>query len=81
MKHYVEVINTVVFQKAWTPIFESLTDEKAGKLIKALFAFMNGKNVELKDETLNAIFLLMANQIERNARKYYSRVCQEDGDE
>ena len=81
MRHYVEALNTVIFNKSWTPLFKALSDENAGKLIKALFDFMNGEKVNLEDDQLRAIFLSIANQIEHSARKYYSRVYQEDGDE
>lgn len=83
MRYYVEAINTVIFQKAWTPIFESLNDEEAGRLIKALYSFMNGEKPEI-DGTLRAIFLSMADQIEQSARKYCRKVYQdydEEGDE
>ncbi len=81
MKHYVEALNTVIFNKSWTPLFTSLSDEEAGKLIKGLFAFMNGKPIKIDDEKIKAVCLSIADQIEHSARKYYSRVYQEDGDE
>jgi len=83
VRYAVEAINTVIFQKAWTPIFESLSDEEAGQLIKALYSFMNGEKPKI-DGTLKAIFLSMADQIEQSARKYCRKVYQdfdEEGDE
>ena len=74
MKHYSEAINTVIFQKSWSPIFEKLSDENAGKLIKAIYDFMNGGEPELEDDTLDAIFLSMVDQIENSARKYLNRI-------
>lgn len=74
MKHYSEAINTVIFQKSWSPIFEKLSDENAGKLIKAIYDFMNGEEPELEDDTLDAIFLSMVDQIENSARKYLNRI-------
>ena len=71
MKNYVEALNTVIFNKSWSPLFKTLDDENAGKLIKALFVFMNGEEVKIEDDQLNAIFLCIADQIERSARKYY----------
>lgn len=81
MKHYVEALNTVIFNKSWTPLFKALSDENAGKLIKALFDFMNGDKIDLEDTQLRAIFLSIADQIKHSARKCQSRVYQEDGDE
>lgn len=74
MKHYSEAINTVIFQKSWSPIFEKLSDENAGKLIKAIYDFMNGGEPELENDTLDAIFLSMVDQIENSARKYLNRI-------
>lgn len=74
MKHYSEAINTVIFQKSWSPIFEKLSDENAGKLIKAIYDFMNGGEPELEDDTLDAILLSMVDQIENSARKYLNRI-------
>lgn len=70
MSYYVNYINTVIFQKSWSRIFKTLSNEDAGLLIKALFEFMEGKSPELEDDTLDGIFLMMADQIENSARKY-----------
>ena len=70
MSYYVNYINTVIFQKSWSRIFKALSNEDAGLLIKALFEFMEGKSPELEDDTLDGIFLMMADQIENSARKY-----------
>lgn len=70
MSYYVRYINTVIFQKSWSRIFKTLSDEQSGKLIKALFEFMDGDTPELEDDTLDGIFLMMADQIENSARKY-----------
>ena len=78
MKHYSEAINTVIFQKSWSPIFEKLSDENAGKLIKAIYDFMNGGEPELENDTLDAIFLSMVDQIENSARKYLNRIQYDD---
>lgn len=77
MKFYVKEINTVIFNKTWTPLFKALSDEDAGKLIKALFGFMNGEKVEV-DEKIKPSFLCIADQIELSARKYYSKVFREE---
>ena len=72
-KLYVERVKTVIFQKAWSNIFERLSDEDAGLLIKALFDFMDGKPTEIEDGRLDGIFLTMADQIETSARNYVRR--------
>ena len=70
MSYYARYINTVIFRKSWSQIFESLSNEDAGLLIKALFGFMEGDSPEIEDETLNGIFLMMADSIEGSARNY-----------
>lgn len=70
MSYYVRYINTVIFQKSWSRIFETLSNEEAGQLIKALFDFMEGNSPEIEDDRLDGIFLMMADQIENSARKY-----------
>ena len=78
MRHYSEAINTVIFQKSWTPIFQRLSEENAGKLIKAIYDFMNGEEPELDDDNLDVIFLSMVDQIERSAKKYLARLQYDD---
>ena len=78
MRHYSEAINTVIFQKSWTPIFQRLSEENAGKLIKAIYDFMNGEEPELDDDNLDVIFLSMVDQIERSAKKYLARLQCDD---
>lgn len=73
MNYYVRYINTVIFRKSWSRIFESLSNEDAGRLIKALFEFMDGSLPEIEDDTLDGIFVMMADQIENDARKYVIR--------
>lgn len=67
---YIQHIKTFLFQKSWGRVFQSLSNEDAGLLIKALFQFADGESPELEDETLDGIFLVMADQIEESARNY-----------
>ena len=78
MSYYVRYMNTVLFQKSWSRIFETLSDEDAGLLIKALFAFMDGDSVVLENDRLDGIFLMMADQIENSARKYVIKAGLDD---
>ena len=54
----------------WGTMFQNLPDEKAGQLIKALYACHNGEAVEIDDPTLSAIFAFMSATVCENARKY-----------
>ncbi len=70
LSYYARYLNTVIFRKSWSQIFETLSKEDAGLLIKALYEFMEGGSPELEDDTLDGIFLMMADQIEESARRY-----------
>lgn len=74
MKHYSEAMNQVLFQKSWAPIFRSLTDAEAGKVIKSVYDFMSGNDPELDDPKLDGIFLMIADSIECSAKKYLAKV-------
>ena len=56
-------------------VFEMLTDEEAGKLIKHLFSYVNGKESELNDRLLEVAFEPIRLQLERDMKKYES-VCE-----
>lgn len=71
---YARKLSTVIFQKAWNNVFQELSDEDAGILIKALFSYMDGNNVTLNDKSLNSVFRLIAEQIDVSAEKYLQRV-------
>ena len=47
--------NTIVIYKDWKNIFEKLTDEEAGRLIKHLFRFVNDENPE-SDRLIELVF-------------------------
>ena len=71
MSYYVRYLNTVIFQKSWGQIFGRLSDEDSGRLVKALFAFMEGESPDIEsDEMLWGVYLMMTEQIESSARKY-----------
>ena len=49
--------------------FEAMSDEQAGQIIKALFAHEDGEKASL-DGALQAMFMLLANQLDRDRVKY-----------
>ena len=82
MTRYSESLDTVLFQKSWSPIFRSMTNEDAGDLIKGIFCYMDGEEPEFDDYRIERSFELIMKQIERSARKYVKKVqayeCEED---
>ena len=56
-------------------VFEMLTDEEAGKLIKHLFSYVNDKESKLNDRLLEVAFEPIRLQLERDKKRYES-VCE-----
>jgi hypothetical protein len=53
-------------------IFNDLSDEEAGKLIKAVFAHETGKDFKL-DGVLKTLFIPIRQQLDRDREKYFAR--------
>lgn len=52
-------------------IVSELSDEQAGKLLKAIFDYsINGKEIITDDGTLRIVFKMIKNSLERNLDKY-----------
>lgn len=60
----------LMLNNEWGTMFQSLPDEKAGQLVKALYACHNGEDVQIDDPTLAAVFAFMSQTVCENARKY-----------
>lgn len=54
----------------WGTMFQSLPDDKAGQLVKALYSCHNGEDVQIDDPVLSAVFAMMSETVCENARKY-----------
>ena len=50
----------------WRDTFDSLPDEKAGQLIKHLFAYVNDENPDSDDVLINAVFASIKNTLKRD---------------
>ena len=50
--------------------FDKLSDEKAGKLIKHIFAYVNDENPECKDFIIEIAFEHIKQQLKRDLKKY-----------
>ena len=60
----------------YAEIFDSLSDEQAGQLIKAIFAHETGEEYRL-DGLLNAVFVPIRQQLDRN-RESYNTMCEKN---
>ena len=60
----------------YAEIFDNLSDEQAGQLIKAIFAHETGQEYSL-DGLLNAVFVFIRQQLDRN-RESYNTICEKN---
>jgi hypothetical protein len=54
----------------WRETFNALPDEKAGQLIKHIFAYVNDENPKTDDVLINAVFANIKQTLKRDLRKY-----------
>lgn len=54
----------------WKDTFDALPDEKAGQLVKHLFAYVNDENPTSDDVLINAVFANIKQQLKRDLRKW-----------
>lgn len=54
----------------WRETFNALPDEKAGQLIKHIFAYVNDENPKTEDVLINAVFANIKQTLKRDLRKY-----------
>lgn len=64
-----------VMYAEWQPLIESMTDEQAGKLIKAIYDYQYGEETPPEETLLNSIYQMMRNRFEVDAAKY-KEVCE-----
>jgi len=60
----------------WKETFDALPDEKAGQLIKHIFAYVNDENPISEDILINAVFVNIRNTLKRDLRKWESQYNQ-----
>ena len=60
----------------WKETFDSLPDEKAGQLVKHLFAYVSDENPETDDILIKAVFANIKHQLKRDLKKWESLSAQ-----
>lgn len=60
----------------WKETFDALPDEKAGQLVKHLFAYVNDENPETDDVLIKAVFANIKHQLKRDLKKWESLSAQ-----
>ena len=63
-------IKTFLMYKEWQPVIEAMTDEQAGKLLKAIYAYQINNEVNITDGLLLGLFNMMKTKFETDATLY-----------
>lgn len=66
---------SVVVREQFAPLFESATDEQAGKLIKAMLAYQTTGEAAFDDPLMSAVFTMLRESIDRDNAEYEA-VCE-----
>lgn len=64
-----------VMYNEWKPLFTNITDEQAGQLIKAVYAYQFGEENPPEEPLLNSVYQMMRGRFETDAEKY-REVCE-----
>jgi hypothetical protein len=77
----VEGKNSFLMYQDYEPLFLRLSHRQAGLVVKALFAFLRGEQVEGLSPQGEMLFAVICQQLERNAKNYAEtcRINQENG--
>ena len=54
----------------WVSVFNMLTDEEAGKLVKLIFSYVNDENPDVQDRVLKMAFEPIKSQLKRDLSKW-----------
>ena len=66
----IKQLQGVLLNKKWKSAIDTLTDEEAGKLLKAIFQFAtDDEEPALEGERLKLVFMMMAEDIEHRAER------------
>lgn len=66
---------SVIIRDQFVSLFESVTDEQAGKLIKAMLKYQSMGEASLDDPLMSAIFTMLRDSIDRDNAEYEA-VCE-----
>lgn len=64
--------NSIIVYRDWKKIFDELSDEEAGKLIKHFWAYVNDENPILDDKYLKMAFLPIKSALQRDLKHWES---------
>lgn len=65
--------NSFLFMDSWITLFQSMPSQEAGDLIKAVCDFSTGKQAEIENPLVLAMFNLIKKQMEENKENYKAK--------
>lgn len=70
MLNYAKMLDTFLFRRSWGEVFKALTDEEAGKLIKAVYLFTEGEETLLQEPALQREYSMICKQLNQSSQKH-----------
>ena len=71
--------NNLIMNNEWAKVFAGLPDEKAGQLVKAVFAIHEGQEVQMDDPVLSAV-LDMIGSVVIDRKEKYEETCRRNAE-
>ena len=68
--NYATQIDTFLFRRAWADVLKDFSDEDAGALMKAVFAYTEGNETVFGNATMNTVYRIMTRQMNHSAKRY-----------
>ena len=73
-RNYIRRLRTVLLNKSWSKFFVQLSDEDAGRLVKALFNYTYGLPTDIEPGTaLRGIYEVLTHDVNRSAYMFLRR--------
>ena len=73
-KNYIKRLRTILLNKSWSKFFVQLSDEDAGRLVKALFNYAYGVQTDIEPGTaLRGIYEVLTHDVNRSAYMFLRR--------
>lgn len=63
-----------VMYDSWMDMVEDMTEEEAGRLLKAIYAYRKDKNAAPDDRTIRPVFNILRQRFEEDAKAYQDKV-------
>lgn len=79
MKNYTKDLNTYLFRRSWGELINAMSDEEAGKLLKAIYLYADGVEIsadQLGTELLACVCRMIIRQLNHSSKKHLKRLSE-----